>query len=78
MWETLTPQELHIAQLAVRRTFEQGNRRQALSVSPNGRLSPAPDFFENRHHLAVRTGSASSPARATPQADRRSVIGLVI
>ncbi len=51
VWETLTPQELHVAQLAVEGLSNKEIGGPALSVSPNRRLPPAPVFFENRNHL---------------------------
>ncbi len=55
LWEDADPAGTSHRAARYRRAFEQGNRRQALSVSQNCRLSPAPYLFENRHHVAVRT-----------------------
>lgn len=77
-WEALTPQELHIAQLCRRGAFQQGNRSAALSISPDRRLSPEPDLFEDGHHVAVRTAPRPHCSRPSRKLTGQPVVGLVI
>ena len=51
-WAQLSPQELQIAKLAAGRPLEPGNRRAALSLSPNRRVAPVSALPEARRHLS--------------------------
>ncbi|WP_456683548.1 hypothetical protein [Bradyrhizobium sp. S3.14.4] len=54
VWDTLTPQELHIAQLAAEGLSNKEIGARLYLCPQNRRVPPAPDLFEGRNHLAVR------------------------
>ena len=54
-WDSLTESERRVADLRRTRAFEQGDRRTAVHVAPDGRFAPLPHLSETRSAVTSRT-----------------------